>query len=275
MDIIDLTKEDHAYFVGLFQTDGHLQGGTGQRGKAVIELSVKDIDLLRRLSDLFPESNSTVTTRTRTTNFAVDYTSAMWRMCDLSFRRELEACGVPVGRKSVQVGPPESPFHERGYFRGLLDGDGSVGFTRTGLPFVSFVTASARLAAYFCATVKTVTGAVRNSNRNTRDNVFSLLVAGEPGAQLAGWVYPPGCLALDRKRSAAVNVAAWVRPAGMRARPVLGRRSWTAEEDAIVASTTVRDAAQKLNRTEQSVNVRRWRLRNADSRTSLDNPEML
>ena len=261
--IIDLTREDHAYFFGLFQTDGHLHAGTGQKGSAAIELAVRDVGLLQRLGGLFPEMRTRVSTRTRSTNFASSYESATWRANDLAFRRELEACGIPVGRKSKDVCPPVGLFHERGYFRGLLDGDGSVGFTGTGRPFVSLVTASSDLAAYFCATVKAVTGAVRTPKRNTRDDVFSPMVASEPAARLAGWTYPPGCLALDRKAHAAAEVAAWMRPDSMRARPALGKRVWTAKEDEIVRTTTIRDAAERLGRTEQSVNVRRWRLRTA------------
>lgn len=261
--IIDLTREDHSYFFGLFQTDGHLQGGTRQRGKATIELAVKDIDLLLQLPHLFDGVKSTVSTRTRTTNFAATYTSATWRMCNLAFRRELELSGVPVGRKSKEVSPPSRQFHQRGYFRGLLDGDGSVGFTRAGLPFIGFVTASSSLADYFCSTVKNITGAERTAKRNARDDIFSLMVASEPASRLAEWAYPQGCLALNRKSTAAAAVAAWVRPQGMRARPVFGRQPWTLEEDAVVASTKVKEAAMLLGRTESAVNVRRWRLRNA------------
>ncbi|MDJ0005231.1 LAGLIDADG family homing endonuclease [Rhodococcus fascians] len=264
MPIIDPTREDHAYFIGLFQTDGHLEKGKGQKGKATIELAAADVDLLMRLPQLFDGVNSSVSTRTRTTNFSADYTSATWRICNLAFRRELELCGVPAGRKSKQVAPPVVPFHPRGYFRGLLDGDGSVGFTRSGMPFISFVTASSSLADFFCATAQTVSGVIRTPKRNTRDDVFSLMVANDSAARLAEWAYPPDCLALDRKRLAAASVAAWVRPPGMRARPLLGSRVWAAAEDAIALSSTVKEAARVLGRTESAVVIRRWRLRHAD-----------
>ena len=266
--IIDLSREDHAYFVGLFQADGHLECGAGQKGRAAIELAARDIELLLRLPHLFPGVNSTVSTRTRTTNFATKYTSATWRIYNLEFRRELESCGVPVGRKSNDVGPPAGPYHERGYFRGLLDGDGSVGFTGTGRPFVGLVTASSSLADHFCATVKAVAGTVRTPKRNTRDNVFSLMVSSEPAARLAEWAYPRGCLALERKCLAAAGVAAWARPSDMRARPFLGSRRWTIDEDLVVTTATIRDAARLLGRTETAVNARRWRLRNAATQTT-------
>ncbi|OZF56278.1 hypothetical protein CH293_03575 [Rhodococcus sp. 14-2470-1b] len=116
------------------------------------------------------------------------------------------------------------------------------------------------MADHFCATAKTITGAVRNPKRNKRDNAFSLMVASDPASQLAKWAYPPGCLALDRKRRSAAAVAAWARPEGMRARALLGKRAWTPEEDFIAVTLPREAAAQKLNRTVSSVKVRVWRL---------------
>lgn len=71
-------------------------------------------------------------------------------------------------------------------------------------------------------------------------------------------------MTIDRKRLAAESVAAWRRPPGMRARPLLGKRSWSAEEDAIALSSTVKEAARVLGRAESAVVIRRWRLRHAD-----------
>jgi hypothetical protein len=145
--------------------------------------------------------------------------------------------------------------------RGLVDGDGSVGFTGTGSPFVSFVTRSTALSEFFCQQLQAVTGARRSANRNARDGVYNLLVTNDPAATLAGWLYPERCLALERKRAHATKVAAWRRPAGMRARPT-SWRAWTPAEDTVVLNNTIRAAAEILNRTNRSVNMRRWRLLN-------------
>lgn len=184
-------------------------------------------------------------------------------MCDLAFRRELVDLGLPAGRKSATVAPPTSQYSRRDYLRGLVDGDGSVGFTGTGRPFLSFVTASEALAGFFCAQVLAVAGTVRTVNRNTRDGVSNPMVTNEPAAALAAWLYPDGCLALDRKRESAALVAAWTRPAGMRARPLAGARRWTAEEDADVMSGSAREADVRLRRSEKAVIIRRFRLRRA------------
>ncbi|WP_116953003.1 LAGLIDADG family homing endonuclease [Jiangella endophytica] len=260
MSYIDPTRDDHAYFLGFFQTDGHLYAGRGRKGRAAIEISARDVDILYAFSDLFPDVPTSVTERVRATNFSPGYHSVVWGAQIQSFREELIALGVPVGRKSDTVRPPTVPFDTRGYLRGLIDGDGSVGFTGTGLPFVSLTTASEAIATFFCEQVLAITGARRTPRRNGRDGVFGPMVASDPAADLAAWLYPPGCLALARKSAAAQAVAAWRRPAGMRARP-MSRRAWTREDDEVVRSHTIKKAAELLGRTEKSVNIRRWRLR--------------
>ncbi|MBN9793689.1 hypothetical protein DMP17_34685 [Pseudonocardia sp. TMWB2A] len=261
---LDPTDEDHAYFLGLFQTDGHLRAADRNRGAATIELGVRDIAVLDAFVGLFaPGLRSTVTTRVRRTNFAERHESATWKTHAWSFRTELQALGLPAGRKSGSVAPPAGPVHVRGYLRGLVDGDGSVGFTARGYPFVGFTTASPALHAYFCAQVLDVTGVVRRSLANARDGVFNTIVMNEPAAALAEFLYPPGCLALPRKLAAAGTVARWRRPEGMRARS--SPRRWTAAEDRLVARLPPAEAAAELGRTVASVSMRRWRL----SRTGL------
>ncbi len=259
--LIDLEEPDHSYFFGFVQTDGHLYAGIGQKGRLSIEVSARDDSVLRTFSELFPVYSS-MRYRDRTTNFGRNR-SAVWTVCDLAFRRELAELGLPSGRKSATVTPPSPPFSARDYLRGVIDGDGSVGFTRTGRPFIGLVTASQSLAQFFCAQILELVGAHRTVTRNTRDGVYNVMVAGDPAAPLAAWLYPEGCLALDRKREAAALVTAWTRPAGMRARPAFGARRWTAEEDADVFNGSIREAAARLNRSEKSVNIRRVRLRQA------------
>ncbi|TKJ28360.1 hypothetical protein [Blastococcus sp. CCUG 61487] len=259
MPHLDLTKPDHAYFFGFAQTDGSHYAGTGQRGRLTIELSRRDEAVLHSFSGLF-DVYSRVSYRERLTNFGAHH-SAVWTVCDLAFRRELVALGLPAGRKATTVAPPTTPFSARDYLRGVIDGDGSIGFSRTGRPFIAFVTASEPLAHFFCSQVLAAVGAHRTANRNTRDGVFNLMVAGDPAAEMAAWLYPDECLALDRKRQSAVLVAAWTRPSGMRARPEFGARRWTAAEDSEVFEGSVQQAASRLGRSERSVAMRRFRLR--------------
>lgn len=93
--------------------------------------------MLEAISALLP-CYSSVRYRTRTTNFRADYRTATLGFFDQAVRRALASAGVPTGRKSNDIEPPPIPFSAPDYVRGLLDGDGSIGFTAKGIPFVSW-----------------------------------------------------------------------------------------------------------------------------------------
>jgi len=179
-------------------------------------------------------------------------------MCMLEGRTRLLELGLPVGRKSAIIAPPAEPFSHSDYLRGIIDADGSVGFTARGWPFISLVTASPAIAAFTCAEILRVTGIVRTTRPNARDRVMNIIIARDPAVEFARWLYGDACIAMERKREAALAVAGWERPAGMRARS--SHRRWTPDEDVIVLRMSVKDAARALGRTKQSVNTRRWRL---------------
>jgi hypothetical protein len=246
-----------AYVFGFVQADGHHYAGPGQKGRISVEIKSKDIDLLRAMQQVIPWG-TTITTRTRSTNFAESAESAVLNLCALEGRNRFLELGLPVGRKSAIIAPPAEPFSHRDYMRGLIDADGSVGFTGAGMPFVSLVTASRSIADFTCAEVLRITGAQRTWRPNRRDGVANLMIASDPAAVFARWLYEDAAIALERKRSAGLAAAAWKRPPGMRARAM--RKPWTDEEDAVVMRISVRESAQQLGRTIQSVNVRRWRL---------------
>ncbi len=262
----DLELPEMAYLFGFLQTDGNLSTMSRGRGRVSVELSRRDLPILERFQQLVPY-RSTITFRTRSTNFSSrePHHSATWHLFDLEARSALESLGLPAGKKSAIIKPPEVPFSEPDYVRALIDADGSVGFTGNGYPFVSFTTASPGLSAYVCEKVLEVTGAHRTVKPNKRDSIYNLLLTCEPAVDFARWLYYDGCLALERKYVKAIEVAAWVRPAGMRQRS--SPRRWTPQEDEVVMAMSIAEAAEKLGRTERSVNMRRVRLRKGTART--------
>jgi len=173
----------------------------------------------------------------------------------------LACLGLPPGKKSRTIAPPSMAFSRRDYMRGLVDADGSVGVTATGLPFISFTTASPEMIKFFCGAVFDVTGQRRTVNPNTRDGLYNFMLMREAAVALISWLYYDGCLALQRKYAKAKQASRWERPAGMKVGPP--RKAWTAEQDRIVQEMTVSEAARALGRTEDSVRLRRWRLRRA------------
>ncbi|MBH1935021.1 hypothetical protein I5Q34_12160 [Streptomyces sp. AV19] len=259
MTFMDLEVPHWAYMFGFLQADGHLMAGSGQKGRLQVEISYRDIDLLRTFQELCPYRSS-LSERTRTTNFSEEHRSAIWRMYSLEGRTRLLELGIPCGKKSTRIAPPRVPFSRRDYLRGIIDADGAVGCTAEGLPFASLATTSTAIATYLCRYTKLTLGIHKLTSRNTRDHAYNIMYMREIGVSLADHLYYPGCLALERKRSAAERVATWVRPAHMS--PPRQRRSWTQWEDQILlAAPSHHEAAEQLGRSEKSCQLRRIRLR--------------
>lgn len=251
---MDLKVPEYAYMFGFLQADGRLSQQSRQRGRLTVEISARDIDLLRKFQKLTPYSSS-ITERTRSTNFSGAHTSAVWSLCSLEARTKLNELGLPYGRKSKTITPPAVEFSRRDYLRGVIDADGSVGYTSSGFPFISLTTKSTALATY----ARETTGAERTLKRNTRDDIYNILYTKENAQQLAAHVYYPGCLSLERKQIAADSLGPWIRPAGMERRPP--RIQWTAEMDRILlAAPTIAHAAAELGYSKSPCQNRRWKL---------------
>ncbi|MFS8204788.1 hypothetical protein ACLVWQ_39720 [Streptomyces sp. CWNU-52B] len=256
---MNLKNPNYAYMFGFLQADGHLAKGTGQKGRLTVEINVRDIEVLREFQRLTPY-NSSITERTRSTNFAESHHSATWTLCALEARTKLNELGLPYGRKSTKIAPPHVEHSSRDYLRGIIDADGSVGYTSKGFPFISLTTASTAIGTYLCQYANQVTGAERLIKRNTRDGIYNILYLMETAQALSKHLYYPDCIALDRKRTAADSLTSWTRPATMRA--PYAKRRWNEHEDRILLEhSKATSAAEALNRTVQSCGLRLWRLR--------------
>ncbi|MGW3326849.1 LAGLIDADG family homing endonuclease [Streptomyces virginiae] len=256
---MDLTDPRCAYMFGFLQADGHLSQQSRQRGRLAVELNVRDIDLLHEFQHLTPY-NSSVTERTRATNFASASHTAIWACSALEARTIVTELGIPYGRKSKTIAPPRGDFSRRDYIRGVIDADGSVGYTGKGLPFVSLTTASTAIGAYLCHYAKKTTGAERTIKRNARDGVYNIIYTNEAAVEPASHLYYDDCLALERKKTSAGSLGMWTRPADMpRMTP---RRRWTLAEDLkLLDIGDAAAAAVALGRSESACRQRLTRLR--------------
>jgi len=254
---MDLSIPEYAYMLGFLQADGHLQGSDETKGQLTVELGVQDKPLLESFRDLFPCPVG-MWERVRDTNFKRGSHTAVLAVSDQEARRILHANGVPYGKKSGSVSPPKGGFSASDYFRGVLDGDGSVGVTRRGFPFVSLSTTSASLALGFVVFLEPFLGYRKESTPNKRDGAYTVVVFKEDAQAVLKTLYYDGCLCLSRKKEKARQALGWERPPSMRRRS--RRRKWTEEEDQVVLTLPVPEAASRLGRTEQSVATRLWRL---------------
>lgn len=249
----------YAYMFGFIQTDGHMYDDTRDRGKLTIELQQKDSYILGQFASLIPYHSSRITKK-RNTNFKNDHTSSVWVVYDKRLRDRLVELGMKYGKKSDDIKPPSEPFSEVDYYRGIIDGDGSLGITSKGYPFVSLVTKSEHLAKAYIDFLFRLTGNKKTVNRNKRDQVFNIIVYREDAILVAKALYYDECLCLPRKMVKAEEVKSWVRPDSMK--KVERRRAWSAEEDEFILNHSIEESVEKLGRSYKSVSLRLWRLRN-------------
>lgn len=260
----DLTVPEHAYLFGFLQSDGHMSQETRNRGKVRVEINADDAPILKEFQRII-QAPSSLRFRERDTNFKDGHRSAVWSMCDQDLRATFHDLGLPYGRKSKTVAPPSTTFSKPDYFRGLLDGDGSLGLTGEGFPFLAWCTSSRVMAEAIEVFLFGITGKRKDVNPNTRDGSYNVAVWKEDAQAVARLLYYEGCLALPRKASSAQGVVAWVRPETMR-RVTWERRRWTPEDDEVVLTMDTDEAVQLLGRTATSVRTRRWRLTQGDAR---------
>jgi hypothetical protein len=120
-EILTMENPFYAYLFGLIQTDGHLYQNSRNRGRLSIELGKRDEELLNDLQKLLP-FHSSISERTRKTNFSNNYVSVIWNVFDKRFREFLMENGIPCGRKSNSISAPVGRYSKIDYFRGLIDG---------------------------------------------------------------------------------------------------------------------------------------------------------
>lgn len=257
MDGYFKTQEGLEYFCGLVISDGHMRRNTRNRGSVSLELKDTDVALLEKLRREITV-NSTLRERTRQSNFSDSFTSKILSVFTKEFRDYLEDLGVPYGKKT-DVRVPLWARTNVNFWRGMVDGDGSIGMTGNGSPFVSFVTKSEDVATHYAFLIAKKTGRNVKIRRNKRDSIFNVCVYNEDAQKLVQWLGYSSDLSLTRKREKALEILTWKRPKGMR--KASRHKLWTSEHDAYILSHSIQESVEKLGRTKQSISMRLWRIR--------------
>jgi hypothetical protein len=262
---IDLTNPEFAYMFGFIQTDGSMYKNTRNRGRVSIEIKSSDEYILEKFASIIPYSCS-ITQRTRNTNFKDNYKSSTLSVCSFDFRNELLSLGIPYGKKSDIVTIPSCNFSKIDYFRGVIDGNGSLGLTSKNIPFISLITASGKFANEYLRFVFDTTGKQKTTSRNTRDGVYNIALFSEDAQKMVSMLYYNKCLALPRKIKNAYDVINWVRPNNM-VKICFERHKWVKDDDDYVLSHTIEESMEFLKRTRKSIAIRKYRLISAISDT--------
>jgi len=259
--LFELKKPEYSYMFGFMQTDGHLQSNTRNRGRMSVELDEKDIFILQKFKELITV-NSSLSTRNRDTNFKKQSISSVLTICNKSFRDTINYYGIPYGKKSNIIKPSLFEYSEFDYWRGIIDGDGSVGFTKENFPFISLVTASKELSDAFCEFVFRITGFNIKVNKNKRDEVYNITVFKEKCQLLISKLYYKNCLSLPRKYKISEKILNWIRPDSMKLREI-PFEDWVKKDIDFLVSHSVEQCLLKFKniRSENSIKLKRARER--------------
>ena len=218
---------NYSYMIGLFQTDGSMYETLRNRGKFSLSLSVKDEDIIYKLKKLIPY-NSNISKRFKKTHFKrgdkiYEYNNEIisFTVSNKYFRNFLITCNIPYGKKSKFINPPINleNFSKIDYIRGLFDGDGSLGFTKQGFPYIGFVTESEKIKDYLLIFFSEITSNVqKNVSRNKRDNIYNILIYKEDAVKFCKMIYYNNCLSINRKCEISKDIIEWIRPKEMKKR---------------------------------------------------------
>jgi len=252
---LDLIKDYDSYLFGLILTDGTLHFTTRNRGKVRIELSYEDKDIIEKVQNQF-YYNSYTTTRNRNTNFKNECKSIIWSCYQKDFRDELLILGMPEVNKSEMADVPLIKYNKNAFWRGVIDGDGSIGMTGNNEPFISLIIVSERLAQAYLIFLKEEFNIIKRLNRNSRDGVYNIVVKNEDAINLGNYIYANSTIHMDRKYNNYLNFKNWER-----VKKKINSRYWTEYEDDYILNHNVEKSMKELNRTEKSVKMRLWRLK--------------
>ncbi len=258
----DINISDYSqfsYLIGLLQTDGNLYETGQNKGKLTIEINIKDKDIIYKIAELIPVHYH-IRERTRQTNYASEHSICL-TVSNWAFRNLVKEWGLPAGRKSLLIKPPlhVPQLSIKDYIRGLIDGDGAVGFMKNGAPYVSLATQSDPIKEFITNYISEITGKIKKeTNRNKRDNIYNIMIIRNDARIFCEEIYPKDCLSLNRKYKKAQEIKNWIRPSNMRI--CRQKRNWNVIEDDYIQNHTIEESMTHLNRTKRSVQMRLWRL---------------
>jgi hypothetical protein len=253
--MIDTQIPFNSYLIGLLQSDGNNYETTRNRGKIVLELSDRDNDIIHKINQEM--SNTKISKRIRNTNFKENYKSISLSIFDIKLRNDLKKY-IPIGNKSKIIYKPDNVI-EKDYWRGIIDGDGSLGITKNNIPFISLVTKSNLLANSYIEYIKNIVGVEKSTTPNKRDNIYNIMLTNENAQILIKELYYDNCFGIDRKINKAIEILLWKRP-NERIKVTWKKTKWTKYEDDFIITHTLEESMKDLNRTEKSIKIRLYRL---------------
>lgn len=247
-----MNLQQKSYLYGLFLTDGYLVNQNGNEYLS-IELKGEDKDFLENLSQYF---QSHLYSRTRNTNFKRDYSSTCLTITDSKTIKEILQMGFPKKDKTIVAAPPQTKYSEKDFWRGVIDGDGSLGIRKAGI-YLNLTTKSESLKEAFVILVEKITGFKMNVHRNVRDNIYNLTIVSHKAQKIIKWIYEDCDLnfVLPRKYNKYLEIK------DITIKQNRAYERWTEEEVKFLIAHTNQECIKFLNRTETAIIKKRKALK--------------
>lgn len=242
-----------SYLYGLLLTDGSISLSTRNRGKVSLELKIEDKELLYEIQRNV--ASSSIYFRTRTTNFKERYESAVWYCCRKEFRDKFIYYGIPVKNKSIVGNIPKYKFSISDFWRGVIDGNGSIGITKDDRPFISLTIMSENLKIAYCEFLYNLFSIKKVVHRNKRDNIYNIVVFDEDAISLGKFLYDNASIYLQRKYEQYLSFMNWTR-----IKKKQYRNYWTDIEVQYIQNHTIEQSAKYLNRSISSIKNKLYKL---------------
>lgn len=213
VDTTHITLEEKSYIYGLLLSDGtmHIVNPETYTGQVQLEVSKKDEDIVDKLCKIVPYS--TKRERIRSTNFKDNHYSMVFVVSRQYFIKDLIDFGFPIENKTINAMPPIIKYDENAFWRGVLDGDGSLGIRRNSRgkleAYLSLTTKSEPLKEAFCQYLKSITGRQYNPKRNKRDNIYNIGCGGHAACKILKEIYKNGTIYLNRKYENFLECLKW------------------------------------------------------------------
>lgn len=213
IDTENMTLEEKSYIYGLLLSDGaiHIINSDTYTGQVQLEVSKRDEDIIDKLCSIVPYS--TKRERVRNTNFKDNYHCVSFNISRQYFIKNLIDFGFPVEDKTINARPPSVKYDRNAFWRGVLDGDGSLGlrYRSNGCiePYLSLTTKSEQLKNAFCEYLNSITGRKYNPKRNKRDSVYNIGCGGHVACKILKDIYDNCTIYLDRKHNKYLECTEW------------------------------------------------------------------
>ena len=188
-----------AYWIGFLFADGSVTS-RGRSGRLYVRVSERDRDHLVKLRAFFGS------THTISAAPAGNYGGYPSRP---SVRFTVRS--ARLAQRLLSLGRYEGPINDtltrsRDFWRGVVDGDGSLGLLATGYAYFGLV-GSRRLLEAFLAFLRSNGLAARMTIRPDK-TIFQIATAGRTAEKIVSFLYGNAQVALDRKAASAAKIAA-------------------------------------------------------------------